>query len=128
MPEPIKPGPPSAFSLVDILGLWVSHYKKWKVLPAEERTELAKKQVHRASEDLVTAYEQFGEGRREIARTDFDITPLWRVIGAEDGTCRSCGQPIKWVKSKNGKATPMNPWGTTHFQTCPEAEAHRKKK
>lgn len=43
------------------------------------------------------------------------------------GTCRSCGAVIAWVKTKNGKSAPMNLDGTSHFATCPNADAWRKR-
>jgi hypothetical protein len=63
--------------------------------------------------------------------------------------CKSCGAPIEWAHTKNGKRVPLDP-GTaengnlrldddgvvhhapgegdrvTHFATCPNAKAHRR--
>lgn len=53
--------------------------------------------------------------------------------------CESCGAPIVWMKTaKNGKPIPVDPGDnveaggtfhrdhhTTHFETCPNAKAHR---
>lgn len=61
-------------------------------------------------------------------------------------TCRSCGEPIVWLVTRNGKKMPVDlpdqddprrddileatqfdpSYMTSHFQTCPEAPAHRK--
>jgi len=41
--------------------------------------------------------------------------------------CRSCGAPIEWVKTDAGKWMPVDPDGTSHFATCPDAEKWRKR-
>jgi hypothetical protein len=41
--------------------------------------------------------------------------------------CRSCGSPITWGESVNGKLTPMDPDGQTHFITCPQRREWRKR-
>lgn len=43
-------------------------------------------------------------------------------------TCRSCGAPITWVKTESGKWMPLDPDGTSHFATCPDAAKWRKKR
>lgn len=40
--------------------------------------------------------------------------------------CRSCGDPIFWVKQKSGKVMPANRDGKSHFATCPYADANRR--
>jgi hypothetical protein len=40
--------------------------------------------------------------------------------------CRSCTAPIYWIDTKAGKRMPVNPDGSSHFATCPNADAHRK--
>lgn len=58
--------------------------------------------------------------------------------------CKSCGAPIVWVKSANGKVMPLDgkpekrvivtdegigcvvDTYTSHFSTCPNAAEHRK--
>lgn len=41
--------------------------------------------------------------------------------------CKSCGAPLRWSWTKNGKRTPTNPDGTSHYGTCPQAEEWRRK-
>jgi hypothetical protein len=46
--------------------------------------------------------------------------------------CRSCGAPVAWGKTKNGKACPYNvvngqPTEESHFRTCPQAKDWSKK-
>ena len=43
------------------------------------------------------------------------------------GKCRSCGADIAWCFTRAGKRAPVNPDGTSHFATCPQAETWRKK-
>ena len=55
--------------------------------------------------------------------------------------CRSCGAPIVWLKTRNGKNMPVDPkeggeydekvvfdakFHTSHFDTCPSADQHRR--
>lgn len=56
--------------------------------------------------------------------------------------CRSCGAPLKWIKSANGKWMPCDAKSTSvvmatgqvvighqsHFATCPDAGKWRKPK
>lgn len=41
-------------------------------------------------------------------------------------SCRSCGADIHWIETASGKRMPVNPDGTSHFATCPNADQHRK--
>jgi hypothetical protein len=40
--------------------------------------------------------------------------------------CKSCNAPIVWEKTENGKATPNNLDGSTHWSTCPHRREWRK--
>lgn len=53
--------------------------------------------------------------------------------------CKFCGQPIKWIKTKNGKNMPLDPVGidegdivydrmkhTSHWDTCTKQEKARQ--
>lgn len=55
---------------------------------------------------------------RKIVR--FDIP-----VGAIARPCRSCGAPVYWIQPKD-KLMPLNPDGTSHFATCPDADTWRK--
>jgi len=57
----------------------------------------------------------------EIARPK--VTPA-----RANSTCRACNQPIGWQRTAGGKATPVNPDGSAHWQTCPNADSFRKPK
>lgn len=35
--------------------------------------------------------------------------------------CRSCNAEITWMETPNGKRTPVNSDGVTHWATCPQA-------
>lgn len=41
--------------------------------------------------------------------------------------CASCGAEIRWQRTPAGHATPINPDGTTHWATCPQARDWRKR-
>lgn len=51
----------------------------------------------------------------------FEIPP-----GTRPAACRSCQAPIFWVKTASQKNMPVDPDGTSHFATCPEAAKHRR--
>ena len=120
---------PSAFSLIDCVDMFVSSLEKWEAAKESGTiTDLERRRMKQATADLRQAFKEVTLSHRSIDRGEFDLLPLWRIIGADKGECKSCGRPIYWVKSVHGKPTPMNPWGTTHFQTCPEAKRHRKQK
>ena len=71
----------------------------WDLAPTP-RPGLSRVQVHRSGEPIVVSEE----------------------------TCRSCGAPITWVKTESGKWMPLDPDGTSHFATCPDAAKWRKKR
>lgn len=41
--------------------------------------------------------------------------------------CRSCGALVTWALQKSGKYMPIDPDGTSHFATCPQANQWRKR-
>ncbi len=61
--------------------------------------------------------------------------------GLDEGNCRSCKNPIYWIRTPKGKAMPLDKVKMTivdslgethtgyesHFSTCPNAGSHRKK-
>lgn len=59
--------------------------------------------------------------------SDF-IVPDWAKPEPkpQPAACRSCGAPIAWVVTNAGKRAPIDPDGTNHFATCPQAESWRK--
>lgn len=66
----------------------------------------------------------------EIARLRKNIATLLQNLG-DPGFCGSktgggCGQEIWWVKTRAGKAAPMNADGSSHFGTCEFARNFRK--
>ena len=45
---------------------------------------------------------------------------IWTIPeGAAEGKCRDCQGGIVWVRSKGGKAVPLNPDGLSHMDSCP---------
>lgn len=58
------------------------------------------------------------------------VIPAWAeppAAGEKPSACRSCGASVMWVLTKRGKRAPLNPDGTSHFATCPQAASWRKK-
>ena len=42
--------------------------------------------------------------------------------------CKGCKAKIYWIKTKNGRAMPINPDGEPHHATCPKVSDFRKEK
>jgi hypothetical protein len=42
------------------------------------------------------------------------------------GTCSSCGASIVWCWTRKMNRAPLDPNGTSHFATCPNAADHRR--
>jgi len=57
------------------------------------------------------------------------VIPDWAIyLGDSPSHCRSCGAKMLWVESvKNQRPAPINPDGTSHFATCPQADRWRKR-
>jgi hypothetical protein len=56
------------------------------------------------------------------------------VVVDNEAECRSCGEPIVWGITPNGKKMPCDlpdddddTHTVSHFSTCPESEAWRKR-
>lgn len=48
--------------------------------------------------------------------------------GTRESACRSCAAPIFWIVTTHGKKMPVDRDGTSHFATCPNAAAHRRRR
>lgn len=59
--------------------------------------------------------------------TEWIVPDGWSFLNDKPGLCRSCGAPVLWLESKNGKKSPFNADGVNHFATCPQADSWRKK-
>jgi ssDNA-binding Zn-finger/Zn-ribbon topoisomerase 1 len=73
--------------------------------------------TERVSENLM----QRLQGAPELPLFDEPTAPAVRIEA-----CRSCGAPIVWGKTAQGKACPFNvvggqPTEESHFKTCPQA-------
>jgi len=42
--------------------------------------------------------------------------------GVDAVHCRGCNAPIYWVLTSEGRPVPVNPDGTPHRATCPQAK------
>lgn len=65
----------------------------------------------------------------EEANTTEWVVPPWAnppAPGERPAACRSCGAAIMWVETKRGKRAPINPDGTSHFASCPQADSWRR--
>ena len=52
---------------------------------------------------------------------------IFYLGGNEVSQCKSCGELINWIKTSNGKFTPVNLVdGLTHWATCPDAKKFKK--
>ena len=76
---------------------------------------------------MTTPYVHVGPGRVSFAGGVIAFDLPEGVSWAEGGRpthCRSCGAPMLFVRSeKTGKPIPLNPDGTSHFRTCPQAKS-----
>jgi hypothetical protein len=55
------------------------------------------------------------------------VIPLgWRFDNF--GRCRSCRAEIAWCLTSAGKRAPVDQDGTSHFATCPDSAAWRRRK
>lgn len=48
-------------------------------------------------------------------------------VGALERACASCKATIYWIVTDAKRRMPVNPDGTSHFATCPNASKHRKR-
>lgn len=60
-----------------------------------------------------------------LARVRNGIRTTLAALG-DPGNCRSCGSAIYWCRTKRGSRMPVDPEGTSHFATCPDADEHRR--
>jgi hypothetical protein len=53
----------------------------------------------------------------------------WEIpLGSVPQACRGCGARIYWLVMDSGARMPVDPDGTSHFATCPQANRFRKPK
>jgi len=72
------------------------------------------------------------DGTKHEHLPGFPVNPYWKwryrlpdgTVG-ECGQCKSCSANIVWIITLAKKKAPMNPDGTSHFATCPDAERWR---
>lgn len=46
--------------------------------------------------------------------------------GAQQSHCKGCKAIIYWIKTESGRPMPVDPDGTSHFASCPNASDFRK--
>lgn len=63
-------------------------------------------------------------------KTNGDITraiPGWvATLHTKPAECRSCNATVYWCVTRQNKRMPLDPDGTSHFATCPQAGKWRK--
>lgn len=57
---------------------------------------------------------------QELAEIKEKLRKLLNHVG-NPGQCRKCPAQVYWVTSKNGRPSPVNADGTSHFANCPGA-------
>lgn len=55
----------------------------------------------------------------------FQVPDGW-IPDAYGSRCRSCSALIVWCRTPAEKRAPVNPDGTSHFATCPDAARWRR--
>lgn len=56
----------------------------------------------------------------------FSVPEGW-LPDEHSARCRSCHALILWCRTPNQKRAPLNPDGTSHFSSCPQAEQWRRR-
>lgn len=74
------------------------------------------------SEPKPNSPSDLGFDRPERKAVTFAIPP-----GTPERSCASCGAPMFWLKTKTGRSMPVNPDGTSHFASCPQATQWRNR-
>jgi hypothetical protein len=46
--------------------------------------------------------------------------------GTKRSSCRTCSAPVFWIVTPRGKRMPVDPGGVSHFETCAQADEHRR--
>lgn len=65
-------------------------------------------------------------GAQENERFREEVVRRLAAAGIEVQECRSCGDPILFLKTNAGKWQPLNMGLESHFGDCPEANKHRR--
>lgn len=55
-----------------------------------------------------------------MSEIKFTIPP-----GTRHSFCKGCSLDIYWIETVKGKKMPVDPDGTSHFATCPQADQFR---
>ncbi len=118
-PHPKKP----ELEVVDLCGNVASF---GKIEDLEIRNQGGGKWVMASGEKVLTNVYfngaiPFGSGEQKPAVRTWDVS---RATAPKP--CKSCGQPMRWLKTQAGKWMPLNPDGTSHWGTCRNAGQFKK--
>lgn len=61
------------------------------------------------------------------AEGDRFAVPEGYVPDEHSARCRSCNALVVWVKTRSEKRMPLDPDGKSHFASCPQADAWRRR-
>lgn len=95
------------------------------VLEVGERRVVDKAALEKAEGVLVAALN--GDRRACVEWYRSNVRLLMQTMGVAADKCSSCGAPIWWVTTKNGKPAPISVDGLSHFADCRTADQHRRK-
>lgn len=82
--------------------------------------------IERMGNDVAARMMQIAQELERTKRIIADL--LWHV--GERSACRgpNCKQEIVFMLHRNGKLTPYNPDGTSHYTTCPDRDLFSKRR
>jgi len=89
--------------------------------PAYYRNDVLRFNTEQA---LQRMFELAAECAAKSARARLTVT--LKAMCGEPSTCRGCRATIYWATTARGNRMPLNEDGTSHFATCPVANAYRK--
>jgi hypothetical protein len=63
------------------------------------------------------------EEREELRKK---VVTQFAEMGIDTQACRSCGEPIVFMKTTKGKWQPVDLYLESHFANCPAAKEYRR--
>jgi len=63
------------------------------------------------------------EERENLKKT---VMEKFAAMGIDNDHCRSCGEPIIFLKTTRGKWQPVDFYLESHFANCPNAKEYRR--
>ena len=66
------------------------------------------------------------EKTQKLPTMEDRIRALLTNVAEDKRPCRNCGEPLAFVRHRNGKLAPYTMAGVNHFIDCPGAQQFRK--